>query len=99
MPTTPGGVEVFENAGVLYAPGKASNAGGVATSGLEMAQNASHSHWSREEVDKRLHQIMKDIHTQCVTHGRVGKRIDYVKGANVAGFIKVADAMMEQGLV
>jgi glutamate dehydrogenase (NADP+) len=99
MPTTPEGVEVFENGGVLYAPGKASNAGGVATSGLEMAQNAMHSSWSREEVDRRLHQIMKDIHTQCVTYGKVGDKIDYVKGANVAGFIKVADAMMEQGLV
>jgi glutamate dehydrogenase (NADP+) len=99
MPTTPGGVSVFENSGVMYAPGKASNAGGVATSGLEMAQNAAHSSWSREKVDQRLLQIMKDIHTQCVTYGRVGDKIDYVKGANVAGFIKVADAMMEQGLV
>ncbi len=99
MPTTPDGVAVFEALGVMYAPGKASNAGGVATSGLEMAQNATHSSWSSKEVDARLHQIMKDIHAQCVKHGKDGDRVDYVKGANVAGFIKVADAMMAQGLV
>ncbi len=99
MPTVPEAVEVFQSSGVLYAPGKASNAGGVAVSGLEMAQNASHSFWSREKVDARLLQIMKDIHTQCVTYGKDGDTIDYVKGANVAGFIKVADAMMEQGMV
>lgn len=99
MPTTPEGVAVFEKLGVQYAPGKASNAGGVATSGLEMAQNAMHSRWTREEVDARLHQIMKDIHAQCVEHGKDGDEIDYVKGANIAGFIKVADAMMAQGLV
>ncbi|KAA3638533.1 MAG: NADP-specific glutamate dehydrogenase [Bacteroidetes bacterium] len=99
MPTLPEAVEVFQSNGVLYAPGKASNAGGVAVSGLEMAQNATHSFWSREEVDARLLQIMKDIHSQCVTYGKDGDTIDYVKGANVAGFIKVADAMMEQGMV
>ena len=99
MPTTPAGVAIFKKMGVQYAPGKASNAGGVATSGLEMAQNATHSRWSREEVDKRLHNIMKDIHTQCVKYGTDGKEVDYVKGANVAGFIKVADAMLAQGLV
>lgn len=99
MPTTPGGVEVFAEKGVSYAPGKASNAGGVATSGLEMSQNATHSRWTREEVDLRLHQIMKDIHSQCVEHGKDGDNVDYVKGANIAGFIKVADAMMAQGMV
>ena len=99
MPTTPEGVHVFAESGIMYAPGKASNAGGVAVSGLEMAQNAMHSHWTREEVDKRLHQIMKDIHSQCVQHGKDGDKVDYVRGANVAGFIKVADAMMAQGLV
>jgi len=99
MPTTPEGVHVFAKTGIMYAPGKASNAGGVAVSGLEMAQNAMHSHWSREEVDQRLHQIMKDIHSQCVEYGKNGDSVDYVKGANVAGFIKVADAMMAQGLV
>ena len=84
---------------MLFAPGKAVNAGGVATSGLEMTQNAMHLYWTNEEVDAKLHQIMSDIHEQCVTHGREGDYINYVKGANVAGFLKVAQAMLEQGVL
>lgn len=99
MPTTPEGVEVMLEAKILYGPGKAANAGGVATSGLEMTQNSMRISWSREEVDAKLHGIMKDIHSQCVTHGKDGDFINYVKGANVAGFIKVANAMMDQGLI
>ncbi|MFC2566715.1 MAG: glutamate dehydrogenase, partial [Porphyromonas pasteri] len=79
--------------------GKAVNAGGVATSGLEMTQNAMHLYWTNEEVDAKLHQIMSDIHEQCVAHGREGDYINYVKGANVAGFLKVAQAMLEQGVI
>ena len=99
MPTTPEGVEVFQKAGILYAPGKASNAGGVATSGLEMSQNSMRLSWTSEEVDERLHNIMISIHEQCVRYGKEGKNADYVKGANIAGFVKVADAMIDQGLV
>jgi len=99
MPTTPEGVEVFLNAKILYGPGKAANAGGVATSGLEMSQNSIRLSWTREEVDERLHGIMKAIHRQCVQHGKEGDWINYVKGANIAGFIKVADAMLDQGLI
>jgi glutamate dehydrogenase (NADP+) len=99
MPTTPEGIEVFHNAGVAFAPGKASNAGGVATSGLEMSQNSLRLSWTREEVDARLHAIMKDIHAACVKYGTEGKSVNYVKGANIAGFVKVADAMLEQGVV
>jgi len=99
MPTTPEGVEVFQKAKILYAPGKASNAGGVATSGLEMSQNSMRLSWSREEVDKKLHQIMISIHEQCVRYGKEANYINYVNGANIAGFVKVADAMMDQGLV
>jgi glutamate dehydrogenase/leucine dehydrogenase len=99
MPTTPGGVKVFQKAGILYAPSKAANAGGVATSGLEMAQNSMRLLWSREEVDKKLREIMKAIHGQCVRYGKEGKCVNYVNGANLAGFVKVADAMIEQGLV
>jgi len=99
MPTTPDGVEVFLASDVLYGPGKAANAGGVATSGLEMTQNSMRISWSREEVDAKLHGIMKAIHEQCVTYGKDGAKINYVKGANVAGFIKVANAMMDQGLI
>jgi len=99
MPTTPGGVEVFQKAKILYAPGKASNAGGVATSGLEMSQNSLRLSWAREEVDKRLHDIMIAIHNQCVKYGKEGSYINYVKGANIGGFVKVADAMIDQGLV
>ncbi len=99
MPTSPGGIEVFQEARVLFGPGKAANAGGVATSGLEMAQNATHLSWPREEVDARLHGIMRSIHASCVEHGSDGDHVDYVKGANVAGFLKVADAMLDQGVV
>jgi glutamate dehydrogenase/leucine dehydrogenase len=99
MPTTPEGVKVFQKAKILYAPGKASNAGGVATSGLEMSQNSLRLSWGREEVDRRLHDIMIDIHQQCVKYGKEGGYTDYVKGANIAGFVKVADAMIDQGLV
>jgi len=98
MPSTPEAVQAFQQARILYAPGKASNAGGVATSGLEMAQNAMHLSWTREEVDARLHGIMKGIHASCVQYGKEGDYIDYVKGANVAGFIKVANAMIAQGV-
>jgi len=99
MPTTPEGVEVFQKAKILYAPGKASNAGGVATSGLEMSQNSMRLSWSREEVDKKLREIMVAIHQQCVKYGKEGSHINYVSGANIGGFVKVADAMMDQGLV
>ena len=100
MPSTPEAIEVFQKAGILYGPGKAANAGGVATSGLEMSQNSLRLSWPREEVDSRLHQIMKDIHASCVKYGkREDGSIDYVKGANTAGFVKVADAMLAQGVV
>lgn len=99
MPTTPEGIEVFQKAKILYAPGKASNAGGVATSGLEMSQNSMRLSWTREEVDTRLHNIMIAIHEQCVKYGKDGKYINYVNGANIAGFVKVADSMIDQGLV
>jgi glutamate dehydrogenase (NADP+) len=100
MPTTLEGVKIFLDAGILYGPGKAANAGGVATSGLEMAQNSMRLPWTREEVDNRLHMIMKAIHKTCVeTAERFGTPGNYVNGANIAGFLKVADAMMDQGLV
>jgi len=99
MPTTAEGVRVFQKAKILYAPGKASNAGGVATSGLEMTQNSMRLSWTREEVDKKLRQIMVAIHEQCVKYGKEDKYINYVKGANIAGFVKVADAMIDQGVV
>jgi len=99
MPTEPEGIEVFQKAKILYGPGKAANAGGVATSGLEMSQNSMRLNWSREEVDERLHGIMINIHEACVKHGKDGDYIDYVKGANIAGFIKIADAMLDQGVV
>lgn len=100
MPTTIDAIGVFEQAGVLYAPGKASNAGGVATSGLEMSQNATRLAWSRDEVDARLHAIMRNIHEQCLRHGRnPDGSFSYVTGANVAGFVKVADAMLAQGVI
>ena len=83
---------------MLFAPGKSVNAGGVSCSGLEMTQNAMHLVWTNEEVDKWLHQIMQDIHEQCVTYGKDGNYIDYVKGANIAGFMKVAKAMVAQGV-
>ena len=99
MPSTPEAIEVFLGAKILYAPGKAANAGGVATSGLEMSQNSQRFNWSREEVDEKLHRIMIDIHESCVKYGKEGKYINYVKGANIAGFVKVADAMLDQGIV
>lgn len=100
MPSTLEAVKVFERAKVLYAPGKASNAGGVATSGLEMSQNAMRLNWSRDEVDQRLHDIMRDIHSACLQYGkRADGSFSYVDGANVAGFVKVADAMMAQGVI
>lgn len=99
MPSTLEATEVFLKAKVLFAPGKASNAGGVATSGLEMSQNSLRLSWSREEVDERLLVIMKSIHTSCVEYGKEGDFVNYVKGANIAGFVKVADAMLDQGLV
>ena len=101
MPTEPEAIEVFQRNKVLYAPGKASNAGGVAVSGLEMSQNSLRSAWTRVGVDERLRDIMESIHSQCVQHGasKGSDVIDYVKGANVAGFIKVAQAMLEQGIV
>jgi glutamate dehydrogenase (NADP+) len=99
MPSTLEAVDIFLEAGILYAPGKASNAGGVATSGLEMSQNAMRLHWSAGEVDQRLHGIMQNIHHACVAHGEENGRINYVKGANIAGFVKVADAMLAQGVV
>ncbi len=98
MPTTPEAVTAFLNAKVLFAPGKASNAGGVATSGLEMSQNSLRLSWSSEEVDERLHNIMVNIHKACVQYGKDGDFVDYVKGANVAGFVKIADAMLAQGV-
>jgi glutamate dehydrogenase (NADP+) len=99
MPSTPQAIEIFQNAKILFAPGKASNAGGVATSGLEMSQNSLRINWTREEVDEKLQQIMKDIHSSCIKYGTEEEYIDYVKGANIAGFVKVADAMLDQGLV
>ncbi len=99
MPSTPEAIDIYLEHKILYGPGKAANAGGVATSGLEMSQNSLRLSWSREEVDQRLRGIMKAIHQQCVTYGQEGNFINYLKGANIAGFIKVADAMMDQGVV
>ena len=99
MPSTPEAIAVFQEAKILFAPGKASNAGGVATSGLEMSQNSLRMNWTREEVDTKLKQIMKDIHSSCVEYGKKDSHVDYVKGANIAGFVKVADAMIDQGVV
>lgn len=100
MPSEPGAIEVYQAAKILYAPGKASNAGGVATSGLEMTQNSMRLKWTREEVDVQLHRIMKDIHSSCMKYGvEEGGYINYVRGANLAGFIKVSDAMLSQGVV
>ncbi|MCD4730619.1 MAG: NADP-specific glutamate dehydrogenase [Bacteroidales bacterium] len=100
MPTTPEGVEVFQKAKICYGPGKAANAGGVATSGLEMSQNSQRLSWTREEVDQKLQGIMLAIHEQCAKYGKESDNyIDYVKGSNIAGFVKVADSMLDQGLV
>ncbi|MFT3884749.1 MAG: NADP-specific glutamate dehydrogenase [Flavobacteriales bacterium] len=99
MPSTPEAIEAFHAAKVYFAPGKASNAGGVATSGLEMSQNSQRLSWTRDEVDHQLHKIMKNIHAACVQYGTEGRHVNYVKGANIAGFVKVADAMLDQGVV
>ena len=99
MPSTPEAIEVYLGAKILYGLGKAANAGGVSTSGLEMSQNSLRLSWTREEVDQRLHGIMKAIHEQCVEYGTEGTFINYVNGANIAGFIKVADSMIDQGVV
>jgi glutamate dehydrogenase/leucine dehydrogenase len=99
MPSEPDAIEIYQEAKILYGPGKAANAGGVATSALEMSQNSQRFMWSREEVDNKLHSIMKNIHENCVKYGKNGKFINYVNGANIAGFVKVADAMLDQGLV
>lgn len=100
MPSTPEAIEVFQSARILYSPGKASNAGGVATSGLEMTQNSMRQKWTAEEVDAHLHRIMSDIHSACIKYGtEEDGYVNYVKGANIAGFIKVANAMVDQGLV
>ena len=100
MPCTPEAIEEFHNSKVLFAPGKASNAGGVATSGLEMSQNSLRMSWTSKEVDEKLHAIMVSIHEACVAYGRLDDgSIDYVKGANIAGFVKVADSMIDQGVV
>ena len=100
MPSTKDAIEIFHKSKILFAPGKASNAGGVATSGLEMTQNSLRYHWSREEVDEKLKDIMLNIHNSCIEYGKQDDGyIDYVKGANIAGFVKVADAMLAQGIV
>ncbi len=100
MPSTNAAISVFQKARILYAPGKAANAGGVSVSGLEMSQNSLRLSWTSEEVDQRLHGIMESIHSNCVKYGtEPDGYINYVKGANVAGFLKVANAMMAQGLV
>ncbi|CEO88247.1 MAG TPA: NADP-specific glutamate dehydrogenase [Syntrophaceticus sp.] len=99
MPCSPDAVDMLQDAGLLFAPGKAANAGGVAVSGLEMCQNSQHYCWSAEEVDCKLQQIMKKIHEQCVTFGSRGNSVNYVDGANIAGFVKVADAMLAQGII
>jgi glutamate dehydrogenase (NADP+) len=100
MPCVPKAIEIIQNKGLMFAPGKAANAGGVAVSGLEMTQNAMKLRWPADEVDKRLHEIMYAIHESCKNNGtRIDGYIDYVKGANVAGFLKVANAMLDQGVV
>lgn len=100
MGCQPGAIHFFQKNGVYFAPGKAVNAGGVATSGLEMTQNAEHLSWTGKEVDERLHHIMESIHEQCVRYGtQPDGTVDYVKGANIAGFMKVATAMLEQGII
>ena len=100
MPCTPEAIEVIQQNKLLYGPGKAANAGGVATSGLEMSQNSMKLRWSREEVEQRLHEIMRNIHEACVKYGtEADGHVDYVKGANIAGFLKVANAMLDQGVI
>ena len=99
MPSDPEAINIFQSSNVLFGPGKAANAGGVAVSGLEMSQNSMRIKWERDEIDKKLFNIMQSIHSSCVRHGKQDKSIDYVKGANIAGFIKVADSMLDQGVV
>ena len=99
MPTTVEAMHALQEAGVIFGPGKAANAGGVAISGLEMTQNSMRLSWSAEEVEERLRNIMRDIHDKCAQHGKEGDRVNYVKGANIAGFIKVADAMLAYGVI
>ena len=99
MPSEPDAIEIYQNAKILYGPGKAANAGGVATSALEMSQNSQRLSWSREEVDEKLSWIMRNIHENCVKYGKEGNYVNYVNGANIAGFVKVADAMIDQGLI
>ena len=99
MPSNPEAINIFQSSKVLFGPGKAANAGGVAVSGLEMSQNSMRIKWKRDEVDKKLFNIMQSIHSSCVEYGNEDKAVDYVKGANIAGFIKVADAMIDQGVV
>ncbi len=100
MPSTPEAISVYLEKKILYGPGKAANAGGVAVSGLEMSQNSLRYSWTREEVDAKLHQIMKDIHANCIKWGQEdGGYVNYVNGANIGGFVKVADAMLAQGIV
>ena len=99
MPSDPEAINIFQSSNILFGPGKAANAGGVAVSGLEMSQNSMRIKWERDEIDKKLFNIMQSIHSSCVHHGKQDKSIDYVKGANIAGFIKVADAMIDQGVV
>ena len=100
MPSTPEAIEIFQKAKLLYSPGKASNAGGVATSGLEMTQNSMRLKWSAEEVDAKLHEIMNKIHSVCIEYGtEPDGYVNYVKGANIAGFMTVAEAMLSQGIV
>ena len=99
MPSDPEAISIFQGTDVLFGPGKASNAGGVATSGLEMSQNSMRINWDRDEVDKKLKNIMKNIHSACLNYGQEKERVNYVKGANIVGFIKVADAMLDQGVV
>jgi len=99
MPSTPEAMKAYVDAKILYGPAKAANAGGVATSGLEMSQNSLRLSWTREEVDQRLQGIMKAIHSQCVQYGKEGNFVNYINGANIGGFVKVADAMLDQGVV
>ena len=99
MPTTPKAINLLLKSNVMYAPGKASNAGGVAVSGLEMSQNSLRTSWTKDEVEEKLKIIMKNIHNACLKHGMKNGEINYIDGSNIAGFVKVADAMIDQGVV
>jgi glutamate dehydrogenase (NADP+) len=99
MPTELSGIEIFRKAGVLFAPSKAANAGGVACSGLEMTQNSMRLSWSREELDRRLRGIMAGVHERCVEYGEGNGKVDYIKGANISGFVKLADAITAYGIM